>query len=164
MILNLGSTHEVQEMRQRRDRLQHASAVLNIMLDGVRRSGRAPVCSWLSVARSLPRRISRSCFIIARSTVSPGGSVFERLAVQSAITLLVRRFKGLLLHAGDTAAAKGFGPIVGVSAAMRELFRADRADRTIRGQRLHRRRIRHRQATGVLFISTAWVSDVIGHS
>ena len=52
-----------------------------------------------------------------------GGSVFERLAVQSAITLLVRRFKGLLLHAGDTAAAKGFGPIVGVSAAMRELFR-----------------------------------------
>ena len=53
MILNLGLTHEVQEARQRRDRLQHASAVLNIMLDGVRRSGRAPV-SWLSVARSLP--------------------------------------------------------------------------------------------------------------
>src|SRR5947209_5184987 len=44
MVLGLGLTHQVEDVRQRRDQLQHTTALLNAMLDGVRRTSNSPVC------------------------------------------------------------------------------------------------------------------------
>jgi two-component system response regulator HydG len=118
MILGLGLTHEVEDVRQRRDQIQRTTALLNAMLAGVRRTGNSPVCLAYGGPVTTAEDLEQ---ILAHTAIDgfAGGSVFERLALESTITSLVRRFKGLILHAGDTPHPAGSGLIIGACAAMR---------------------------------------------
>ncbi len=124
LILGLGLTHEIEDIRQRRDQLQGSTTVLNAMLDDVRRSGRdpAPPCLAFGGPITTPEDLEQ---VLAHSAIDgfAGGSVFERLPLQNTLTSLVRRYKGLLLRAGDVAHPGGFGTMVGVCDAMREVHR-----------------------------------------
>jgi two-component system response regulator HydG len=124
LILGLGLTHEIEDVRQRRDQLQRSTTVLNGMLEEVRRSGRDPAPPSLAFGGPIttPEDLEQ---VLAHAAIDgfAGGSVFERIPLQNALTSLVRRFKGLLLRAGDVAHPSGFGPMVGVCDAMRELHR-----------------------------------------
>jgi two-component system response regulator HydG len=122
LILGLGLTHEVEDAAERRDRIQRATALLNTMLEGVRRSGRSPACLAFGGPITTPEDLDQ---VLTHSAIDgfAGGSVFERLPLQHTIVSMVRRFKGLHLHAGDDMHPTGFGPFVGACAAMRELHR-----------------------------------------
>lgn len=122
MILGLGLTHEVHDVQERRDHIQHSSTLLNSMLDEVKKTGQSPVCLAFGGPITTPEDLEQ---LLAHSAIDgfAGGSVFERLPFQSAIVSLVRRFKSLLLRAGDAAHPAGFGPLVGLSERMLELYR-----------------------------------------
>lgn len=122
MILGLGLTHEVHDVQERRDHIQHSCTLLNTMLEEVHRTGRAPVCLAFGGPITTPEDLEQ---LLAHSAIDgfAGGSVFERLPFQSAIVSLVRRFKSLLVRAGDVGHPTGFGPLVGVSDQMLELYR-----------------------------------------
>ncbi len=122
MLLGLGLTHEVQDVRERRDQLQHSSTMLNAALADVRRSGKTPACLAFGGPITMPEDLEQ---VFAHSEIDgfAGGSVFERLPLQNTIISLVRRFKSLPLRARDSTHAAGFGPMVGQSDVMRELYR-----------------------------------------
>jgi two-component system response regulator HydG len=52
-----------------------------------------------------------------------GGSAFERLPVQEAVTATVHKFKSMLLHAVTDPAEDHLGELIGTSPEMREVFR-----------------------------------------
>ena len=122
MLLGLGLTHEVQDVRQRRDQLQHSSTILNAALGEIRRSGKHPACLAFGGPITMPEDLEQ---VFAHCEIDgfAGGSVFERLPLQNTIISLVRRFKSLPLRSKDMAHALGFGPMVGQCDAMRELYR-----------------------------------------
>jgi two-component system response regulator HydG len=124
LILGLGLTHEVEDIRQRRDQLQKSPALLNGMLAEIRRSGRDPAPPTLAFGGPIttPEDLEQ---VLAHAEIDgfAGGSVFERLPLQNTLTSLVRRYKGLLVHSGDVAHPGGFGAMVGACAPMRELQR-----------------------------------------
>lgn len=122
IILGLGLTHDVPDVRERRDLLQHSSILLNSMLSDVRSTGHHPVCIAFGGPITAPEDLGQ---VLAHSAIDgfAGGSVFERLPLQNTIISLVRRFKSLPLRAGHADHQAGFGPMVGMSDPMRELYR-----------------------------------------
>lgn len=122
MILGLGLTHEVHDVQERRDHIQHSSTLLNAALGEIAKTGKSPVCLAFGGPITTPEDLEQ---LLAHSAIDgfAGGSVFERLPFQSAIVSLVRRFKSLLLRTGDVAHPAGFGPLVGLSERMLELYR-----------------------------------------
>ncbi|WP_074309734.1 phosphoenolpyruvate hydrolase family protein [Singulisphaera sp. GP187] len=122
MIMGLGLTHEVHDVQERRDHIQHSCTLLNAMLEEVHQTGHSPVCLAFGGPITTPEDLEQ---LLTHSAIDgfAGGSVFERLPFQSAIVSLVRRFKSLLLRAGDVVHPAGFGPLVGVSDEMLELYR-----------------------------------------
>jgi len=124
LILGLGLTHEVEDIRQRRDQVQKSTTLLNAMLDDIRRAGRGPAPPTLAFGGPIttPEDLEQ---VLAHAEIDgfAGGSVFERLPLQSTLTSLVRRYKGLLIHTGSVAHPGGFGAMVGASDVMRELQR-----------------------------------------
>lgn len=117
VILNVGLTHEIDVLADRRDRIQVAIGRLNRMIAAAHSTGRRPVCLLFGGPI-----ISAADFqIVARqSSVDgfAGGSVFERLPVRRAIEATVRQFRGVLLGVADDR----LGGMVGNSPAMVHLF------------------------------------------
>jgi DNA-binding NtrC family response regulator/predicted TIM-barrel enzyme len=122
LILGLGLTHDVPGARERHDRLQHSSMVINSMLAKVRRTGRSPVCLAFGGPITSPEDLEH---VLAHTAIDgfAGGSVFERLPLQNTITSLIRRFKGLPVRDGEASHTSGFGAMVGTCDIMRELYR-----------------------------------------
>lgn len=121
LILNLGLTQELQDVRERRDRIQQSVAQLNAMLDLVGSSKQKPLC----LAFGGPVTTSddlETLFRQARIRGFAGGSVFERLPVENAITCTIRRFRQSMTAIDHERQARGFGPMIGRCPAMQEVF------------------------------------------
>jgi two-component system response regulator HydG len=121
LILNLGLTREFDDVRERRDRIQQSVARLNEMLALANSSSRPPLC----LAFGGPVTTSEDLQILIRQTDVrgfAGGSVFERLPVEAAITSTIRRFRGSLTTVDHERQSQGFGPLIGRTPAMCEVY------------------------------------------
>jgi DNA-binding NtrC family response regulator/predicted TIM-barrel enzyme len=121
IILTPGATHQLDDIPERRDRLQHAIKGLLTALRAVR-----------AVAPDLP------CFVFGGPITRPedleqvyrqapfdgfvGGSVFGRYPIEAGVTAAIQRFKSVVAHQ-DGEGQTGLGPMIGTTLAMRELFR-----------------------------------------
>ena len=121
LILDVGLTHKVEGIRERRDRLQHAIAHLNRMLRIAKQSDPTRVCLMFGGPVTTMEdfeEVLRHCNIDGFA----GGSVFERLPVQSIVTSTVRLFKSIQLKRSEGELADGFCGMVGESPPMQELY------------------------------------------
>jgi two-component system response regulator HydG len=121
LILDMGLTRRLEDVREHRDKLQQAIVQLQEMLAAVRRTGRQPLLLGfggpVTTAEDL-EQVLRQCDIGGFA----GGSLFERLPVQEAVTATVRRFKGAGGRAEADDSSVQLGELIGTGAAMRQVF------------------------------------------
>lgn len=122
MILNLGWTLPRDDVRQRGDRLQMAIVRLTAMLAAVVKSGRRPLCLAFGGPVETPEDFERLLRHVPVDGFA-GGSLFERLPVEHALSAAIRGFRSIVVHSDDGNDGAGIGPIVAKSQAMRELVR-----------------------------------------
>jgi len=121
LILNLGLTRELDDVRERRDRIQQCVTRLNEMLQLVDSLPSPPLC----LAFGGPVTSAEDLRALVRQTHIrgfAGGSVFERLPVESAVVATVRQFRQSLATVDHDRQSQGLGPITGSSPEMQELF------------------------------------------
>jgi len=125
LILAAGLTHQVDDIREKRDQLQHALVSVNRLLKVARQAERPPLClaygGPITTAEDL-EELFRHCPVDG----FVGGSVFERLPVQSIVTATVRVFKSVRLSPAQVPPGDEFGGMIGRSSVMHELFDAIR--------------------------------------
>jgi transcriptional regulator with PAS, ATPase and Fis domain len=125
LVLAVGLTHQVDDIREKRDQLQLALGHVNRLLKVVRQAEGPPLClayggpiTAVEDLEELFRHSSVDGFV--------GGSVFERLPVQSIVTSTVRLFKSVRPSPVRLPAGDEFGGMIGGSPVMHELFEAIR--------------------------------------
>jgi transcriptional regulator with AAA-type ATPase domain/predicted TIM-barrel enzyme len=120
LVLNVGLTHRVDDRQDRRDRVQAAIARLNRMLAVVESANRRPLCLMFGGPVTTAEDLQA---VLRQSGIDgiAGGSVFERLPVERAVTSIVRQFKAVPVGSPDPGESR-LGPLVGQSPAMRQLF------------------------------------------
>lgn len=122
LILDLGLTRSLDDIREHRDQLQQAISRLQEMLVAVRSSGRRPLLLGFGgpvTAAHEFEQLMRQCDIDGFA----GGSVFERLPVQEVVMETVHRFKSISVQPGTLAAENRLGGLIGSNPAMKEVFR-----------------------------------------
>lgn len=125
LILTVGLTRDLPDVRLRQDRLQQAITQLHQLYAMVRRHNTRVPClvfgGPITRAEELEqvyRQVPFDGFV--------GGSVFARLPVETSVTAALRRFKAVSPH--RSTEQTGFGPLIGATPVMTELFRLiDRA-------------------------------------
>jgi two-component system response regulator HydG len=123
LILTPGMTRELDDIPERRDRLQHAIRQLNAGLEAARRvAPRVPCLAFggpfttAEDIEQLYRQVRFDGFV--------GGSVFGRLPIESSVPAAIRRFKSIAIPAGGGDESQtGLGPMIGTTPVMRQLFR-----------------------------------------
>ncbi len=122
MILNVGWTHELQNIHEKSDRIEHAAVRINTMLDAVRDSGADPVCLFFGGAVLLPED---SALLYQRTRVHGfgGGSSFERIPVAKLIVNNVRKFRSVPKIKDSNSSFPGLGKLVGASPTMTKMYR-----------------------------------------
>ena len=121
LLLNVGLTHRVDDLHDRKDRVQAAVARLNPMLAAAGRGPGRPRCLLFGG----PVTTADDFAAVARQTGVDGiagGSVFERLPVERAVEATVRQFKAVPLGDRGGEPADRVGGMVGRSRVMRELY------------------------------------------
>jgi DNA-binding NtrC family response regulator/predicted TIM-barrel enzyme len=121
LILDLGLTRDVADVRQRRDQLQTAIVRLNGMLAAAEREAPGRLCLAFGGPITTPEDLEQ-VFRYSEIHGFAGGSVFERLPVQSVLTSTVRRFKSVAIGRGENPDDSGLDALIGRSAAMQEVF------------------------------------------
>lgn len=120
LILDLGLTRRLEDVREHCDQLQQAIVRLQVMLKAVRESGKRPLLlafgGPVTTASDL-EQVFRQCEIAGFA----GGSVFERLPVQDAVIATVRHFKSVGLHYGGSSGTH-LGELIGSTREMRQVF------------------------------------------
>src|SRR5215475_3577934 len=121
LILDLGLTRRLEDVREHCDQLQQAIVNLQVMLKAVRASGKQPLLlafgGPVTTASDL-EQIFRQCEIAGFA----GGSVFERLPVQDAVTATVRHFKSVGLNSNGASSGTHLGELIGATREMRQVF------------------------------------------
>ncbi len=122
MILNVGWTHELQNIYEKSDRIEHAAVRINTMLDAIHNSGADPVCLFFGGAVLLPED---SSLLYQRTRVHGfgGGSSFERIPVAKLIVNNVRKFRSVPKIKDPTSSFPGLGKLVGASPTMTKMYR-----------------------------------------
>jgi two-component system response regulator HydG len=121
IILDLGLTRSLEDVRERRDQLQQAIVRLQGMLAAVKESGRSPLLLVFGgpVASADDfEQVLRQCAVDGFA----GGSIFERLPVQDVVMATVRRFKSIAIAGGNDSANR-LEELIGASPPMKEIFR-----------------------------------------
>jgi two-component system response regulator HydG len=120
LILNVSLARDVDDIHERRDRLQHAIRQLSSLLDAARRVHSEQVCLILGGPIAAPEDLEQ---VLRQLPIDGfvGGSVFGRLPIESSVTAIIRRFKGVTTRRTDERQT-GFGPLIGATAEMRRLF------------------------------------------
>lgn len=121
LILTAGLTRVLDDIPERRDRLQQDIRRLNKALDVARRINPGLPCLVFGGPITLPEDLER---VYRQSTFDGfvGGSVFGRFPIEGAVTTAIRRFQAVAIHPEGERQA-GLGPMIGTTPAMRELFR-----------------------------------------
>lgn len=121
LILDLGLTRRLEDVREHCDQLQQAIVRLQVMLKAVRETGKRPLLlafgGPVTTASDL-EQVFRQCQIAGFA----GGSVFERLPVQDAVTATVRHFKSVGLQSNGASSGTHLGELIGATREMRQVF------------------------------------------
>ena len=148
LILNMGLTHKVEDIPDRQDQVRQATAHLNQMLAAVPGStGFQPVSGGAASGTGVPPVVGRKgrtpkstsrpiCLafggpittaedleqLLRQSNVDgfAGGSVFERLPVQSIVESTIRRFKSVAFRSRGGQDG-GIGDLIGAGESFRHL-------------------------------------------
>lgn len=122
MILNVGWTHELQNIHEKSDRIEHAAVKINTMLGAIHNSGADPVCLFFGGAVLLPED---SALLYQRTRVHGfgGGSSFERIPVAKLIVNNVRKFLSVPKIKDPASSFPGLGKLVGASPNMTRMYR-----------------------------------------
>lgn len=120
LIVSLGVTRELEDIVERRDRVDRAIRQLNEVATAIHR-----VCADLPcLAFGGPITTADDLEVLLRQEEYDGfvgGSVFSRLPVEKGVGAAVRRFKSVrTTRHGESPA--GLGPLIGASPAMRSLY------------------------------------------
>lgn len=121
LVLDLGLTRDIADVRQRRDQLQTAIVRLNGMLEIAERDAPGKLCLAFGGPITTPEDLEE-VFRYSKIHGFAGGSVFERLPVQSVLTSTVRRFKNIAVGRGENPEDLGLGELIGRSPGMQEVF------------------------------------------
>ena len=124
LILTLGVTRSIDDIREKRDRVQRAIVYLNGMLAEVKAWGRRVPCLAYGGPITSPED-AEQLFGLSNIDGFAGGSVFERLPMRDITGSVVRSFKSAASERGgrgERAEHGGLGQMIGASAPMRELF------------------------------------------
>lgn len=122
MVLNVGWTHESQDIYEKSDRIEHAAVRINSMLKAIWDSGADPVCLFFGGAILLPED---SSLLYQRTKVHGfgGGSSFERIPVAKVIISNVRKFRSVPKTTTHRDKPSGLGKMVGASPPMNKMYR-----------------------------------------
>jgi two-component system response regulator HydG len=124
LIITSGPTHILEDIRERRDRLQHAIRTLNNSLSAIRKRAPALACLVFGGPITEPHDLEQ-VYRQAPFDGFVGGSVFGRYPIEVGVNAAIQRFKAVTAHPeGDRH--EGLGPMIGTTPAMRELFRLTR--------------------------------------
>jgi two-component system response regulator HydG len=121
LVLNLGWTHETHDIFEKADRIQHAVARVNEMLEAVEATGKDTVCLFFGGSITSPEdtaELYRRTGILGFG----GGSAFERIPVVKLVTNTVRQFCSVQLRKGSAPFGEGLGEMVGASPAMLKTY------------------------------------------
>ncbi|MDR3635571.1 MAG: sigma 54-interacting transcriptional regulator [Isosphaeraceae bacterium] len=121
LILTPGQTQLLDDIHERRDRLQEAIRQLKATLAGIKRKHPRLLCLVFGGPITLPEDLEQ----VYRQTSFDGfvgGSVFGRYPVESGVAATLRRFKSVVVPAA-AAGESALGPMIGASRAMQQLFR-----------------------------------------
>ncbi len=122
MVLNVGWTHELQDIYEKSDRIEHAAVQINSMINAILASGVDPVRLFFGGAILLPED---SALLYQRTRVHGfgGGSSFERIPVAKLIINNVRKFLSVPKMKELDTTSSGFGTLIGASPAMAKIYR-----------------------------------------
>lgn len=120
VVLVMGLTQGVEDLQEKRDRLQQAFKTLNAMHAAVREARPGLPCLAYGGPVTTPEDLEL-LFRFTSVEGFAGGSVFERLPLRDITGTTVRRFKSVAAAVGSPAEA-GLGQLLGRSPAMAELF------------------------------------------
>ena len=122
MVFNVGWTHELQDIYEKSDRIEHAMVQINTMLEAVLASGADPVRLFFGGAVLLPED---SALLYQRTRVHGfgGGSSFERIPVAKLIINNVRKFLSVPKMKDIDSTSSGLGSLIGASPAMTKMYR-----------------------------------------
>lgn len=121
IIMNIGLTREVEDSVEKRSLVEVATAKARRMYEAIHDTGKDPLCVVFGGPVTNPDDIER---IFRHVPVHgfAGGSVFERIPVSGIIGSTIKRFRNLPLRGAPEEAIPRFGPMVGESFAMNQLF------------------------------------------
>ena len=126
LVLNLGLTRWVEDLPQRRDKLQASIVQLRQLLATAHEPGasRRPICLAFGGPMLAPEDFE-TLFRMTEIDGFAGGSVFERFPVASTVASTVRGFKSVSRSSLDdwNSMPKRLGELIGRSSPMLELFR-----------------------------------------
>jgi len=121
LIMTPGLTRVLDDIHERRDRLQHDILRLNEGIEAVRRQNPRLPCLVYGGPITSPEDLEQ----VYRQTTFDGfvgGSVFGRYPVETSVTTAIRRFQGVVIHP-EGERQTGLGPMIGGTPPMRELYR-----------------------------------------
>ncbi|WP_422929994.1 sigma 54-interacting transcriptional regulator [Singulisphaera sp. PoT] len=121
LIMTPGLTRMLEDIHERRDRLQHDILRLNEVLEEVRRRSPQLPCLVYGGPITSPEDLEQ----VYRQTTFDGfvgGSVYGRYPVESGLSTAIRRFQSVGIHP-EGERQSGLGPMIGATPPMRELFR-----------------------------------------
>ncbi|HYG78514.1 MAG TPA: phosphoenolpyruvate hydrolase family protein [Planctomycetota bacterium] len=121
LVLVLGVTRSVDDLREKKDQLQLAITRINAMLAEVKHAGRRLPCLAYGGPITAPEDLEQLLRFCAIDGFA-GGTVFERLPMRDIISSTVRRFKSIALDSGQRTSEGGLGQMIGRSEPMKELF------------------------------------------
>ncbi len=120
LIVSLGLTRELDDIVERRDRVERAIRLLNDVALAVGSIRPDLPCLAFGGPITTPDDLE---MLLRHDTFDGfvGGSVFSRLPVEQAVGAAVRRFKGVRVTRSQPDRS-GLGPLIGASPAMRDLY------------------------------------------
>lgn len=122
LVLNVGLTHEIPDIRQKRDRIQFQLAKLNQMIAAVDATGADPVLFFLGGSITRPEDTAE-LYRWTRVHGYGGGSSFERIPVRQLVTNTVKQFCSVPRLPEMPAPGEESSEIIGKSPAIVKLKR-----------------------------------------
>ncbi len=121
LVLNMGLTKELEDVKERKDQLQLNMQQLRKMLKAVEDTGKETIClAFGGVATQMEdlEILLRNCPVDGFA----GGSVFDRFPIQGSVTAAVRQFKSAFTRPKGRGVEEGLGDMLGASSPMKNLF------------------------------------------
>lgn len=121
IIMNVGLTREVEDLVEKNTLVEIARSKARRMYDAIQETGTDPLCVVFGGPVTNPDDIEK---IFRHVPVHgfAGGSVFERIPVSGIIGSTIKRFRSVPLREKPEELVPRFGPMVGESPAMQDLF------------------------------------------